>query len=372
MVSRAKRTIHNSGIANMLGYAFATMGLGWGNSMLGYNPARGKSSFRKVAWLTCLALCFAGSAWAQSGQSANSSKQNEKPANHETPKDQIYTFVGAGDIASCKAIEGAQATAKLIEQIPGTVFAAGDLAYEDGSTSEFQNCYGATWGRFKDRTRPTLGNHEYADPRASAYFRYWGALAGPAGKGYYSYDLGVWHIVALNTNCEAPDLGGCGAGSPQEVWLRQDLSEHPNACIIAYGHHALFSSGIFKKHAIHPELKQLWRDLYAAHADLMLVGHEHSYERFALQDPDGRSDPEHGIREIVVGTGGRSHDPLGFAIANSEVRDADTFGVLKLTLSPHGYAWEFIPEQSKTFRDSGVGVCHNQAQQEAQAGEGVK
>jgi hypothetical protein len=304
---------------------------------------------------------------AQSGQPANSSKRDAKPANHETDPDETYILVGAGDIASCKYIEGAQATAKLIEQIPGTVFTAGDLAYENGSAAEFQNCYGTTWGRFKDRTRPTLGNHEYGDATASAYFRYWGALAGPAGKGYYSYDLGLWHIIALNTNCGATRLGGCGTGSPQEAWLRQDLSEHPNACIIAYGHHALFSSGFFKIHALHPELRQLWRDLYAAHADLMLVGHEHSYERFAPQDPDGRRDPEHGIREIVVGTGGRSHDPLGFAIANSEVRNVNTFGVLKLTLSSHAYTWEFIPEEGKTFRDSGAGVCHNQMPQEAHA-----
>lgn len=172
----------------------------------------------------------------------------------------------------------------------------------------------------------------------------------------------------LNTNCNAEGLGGCGAGSPQELWLRQDLSEHPHACILAYGHHALFSSGLFKRHAIHPELKPFWQDLYAMHADLMLVGHEHSYERFAPQDPDGRVDLSHGIREIVVGTGGRSHDPLGFAILNSEVRNADTYGVLKLTLSPHGYTWEFIPEEGKTFRDSGLGACHNRGLQEAHAG----
>ena len=149
---------------------------------------------------------------------------------------------------------------------------------------------------------------------ASAYFQYWGDQAGPVGKGYYSYDLGGWHIIALNTNCDAPDFGGCGEGSPEELWLRDDLRHHPNACIVAYGHHALFSSGIFRRHAMRPELKPLWQDLYYAHADLMLVGHEHSYERFAPQDPDGVADPEHGIREIVVGTGGRSHDPLGFAI----------------------------------------------------------
>jgi acid phosphatase type 7 len=324
---------------------------------------------RKIVGFALLACCFQGWAAGQStSNDARSPVQGALPKGPQPQPDQTFTLVGAGDIAGCKAIEGAQATAKLIEQIPGTVFAAGDLVYEHGSAAEFRDCYGPTWGRFKNRTRPTLGNHEYGVPNAGAYFEYWGAQAGPAGKGYYSYDLGIWHIVALNTNCDAPGLGGCGAGSPQEEWLRQDLGEHPNACIVAYGHHALFSSGLFKRHAIHPELKQLWQDLYAAHADLMLVGHEHSYERFAAQNPDGQADPEHGIREIVVGTGGRSHDPLGFATNNSEVRDADTFGVLKVVLSPHAYTWEFLPEEGKAFRDSGVGICHNQAPQEAHAG----
>jgi hypothetical protein len=272
---------------------------------------------------------------------------------------QTFVLVGAGDIASCKNPEGAQATAKLIEQIPGTVFAAGDLAYESGSVAEFKNCYGPTWGRFKDRTKPALGNHEYVDPMAHAYFEYWGVKAGPVGKGYYSFDLGGWHIVVLNTNCYVRELGGCGQGSPQEKWLKEDLAQHPEACIIAYGHHALFSSGISKKHAVHPELKVLWQDLYAARADLVLAGHEHSYERFAAQDPDGKADPGQGIREIVVGTGGRSHDLLGFAAANSEVRDWRTYGVLKLTLAPGKYTWEFIPEEGKEFRDSGSGICHN-------------
>jgi hypothetical protein len=274
--------------------------------------------------------------------------------------EQTFVLVGAGDIASCKSPEGSRATAKLIEQIPGTVFAAGDLAYEAGSPDEFEFCYGPTWGRFKNRTRPALGNHEYVNATAHGYFEYWGAQAGPPGKGYYSYDLGAWHVVVLNTNCDARGLGGCASGSPQETWLKQDLAEHPHACTLAYGHHALFSSGIFKKHAVHPELKQFWEDLYAAHADLILAGHEHSYERFTPQDPEGHADPENGIREIVVGTGGRSHDLLGFAVPNSELREWDTYGVLKLTLSPGKYAWEFVPVEGKTFHDSGSGVCHNQ------------
>jgi acid phosphatase type 7 len=275
------------------------------------------------------------------------------------PKEQEFILVGAGDIASCKDPEGARATANLIEQIPGTVFAAGDLAYESGSPVDFKNCYDPGWGRFKERTKPALGNHEYADPTAKGYFDYWGAQAGPRGKGYYSYDLGAWHIVVLNTNCNARGLGGCGRGSPQETWLKADLAEHPRACLLSYGHYALFSSGIFKNHAIHPELKQLWEDLYAAHADLVLAGHEHSYERFAPQDPEGHLDPEKGIREIVTGTGGRSHGLLGFATPNREVRDWETYGVLKLTLSSRKYSWEFIPEENKRFRGSAEGTCHN-------------
>ncbi len=285
--------------------------------------------------------------------------QTEAKARKKHSLERTFVLVGAGDIASCKSPEGARATAKLVEQIPGTVFAAGDLAYEKGSAEEFRNCYDPAWGRFKERTKPALGNHEYVESTASGYFQYWGAQAGPRGKGYYSYELGDWHIVVLNTNCDAKGLGGCGAGSPQETWLKEDLAKRPSACILAYGHHALFSSGVFKRHAVHPELRQLWEDLYAAHADLVLAGHEHSYERFALQDPEGKADPANGIREIVVGTGGRSHDLLGFATPNSEAREWDTYGVLKLTLSPGKYTWEFIPEERKTFHDAGGRACHN-------------
>jgi hypothetical protein len=284
------------------------------------------------------------------------------PPKHGLPLEpKPYILVGAGDIASCKVLEGARETAKLIEKIPGEVFAAGDLAYEKGTAAEFANCYDKTWGKFKDRTHPTPGNHEFNSSKlGSAYFDYWGALAGPRGKGYYSFDLGVWHIIALNTNCFALLPDGCAADSAEEIWLKQDLAAHPNSCIIAFGHHALYSSGVFKSHAIHPELRPFWKDLYEAHADLMLVGHEHSYERFAPQDPHGNADPQNGIREIVVGTGGRSHDPLGFPIPNSEVRNADSFGVLKLTLWPGRYTWEFIPVDAvRGFRDSGEGVCHN-------------
>ena len=329
--------------------------------MLGYIGRRKKLAFQLVLSLVPLMLMVPAYARAQT----QSPRPTDRPprARNKAPKKQsperAFVLVGAGDIASCKNPEGARATAKLIEQIPGTVFAAGDLAYEKGSAEDFKNCYDPAWGRFKERTKPALGNHEYEEPTASGYFQYWGAQAGPAGKGYYSFDLGEWHIVVMNTNCSAQGLGGCDKGSPQERWLKEDLAKHPNACVLAYGHHALFSSGFFKKHAVHPELKQLWEDLYAAHADLVLAGHEHSYERFAMQDPEGNADPVHGIREIVAGTGGRSHDLLGFATPNSEIRDWGTYGVLKLTLFLGKYTWEFIPEKGKSFRDSGSGVCHN-------------
>lgn len=272
-----------------------------------------------------------------------------------------FTLVGAGDIAWCGNLTGAQATAKLIDKIPGTVFAAGDLAYENGAYEEFESCYQPTWGRFKKRTRPAPGNHEYIGSNASGYFQYWGTQAGDPEKGYYSFELGSWHIIALNTNCQVKALGGCGEGSPEEVWLREDLAAHANACLLAFGHHALFSSGISSAHARHAELRAFWQDMYAAHADLILAGHEHSYERFAPQDPNGQTDPERGIRQITVGTGGRSHTFLGFAQPNSEVRNADTFGVLKLTLSPGKYEWEFVPEAGGKFQDSGEGSCHNAA-----------
>jgi len=308
-----------------------------------------------------LAECPIGAAQNTGGQPRTKTAPKKEPRGKKGSA-KPYVLVGAGDVASCASLAGAEATAKLIEKIPGTVFVAGDLAYEGGTEREFRDCYGMTWGRFKDRSWPTPGNHEYNTAAGRAYFAYWAGRAGTPEKSYYSFDLGKWHVVALNTNCVAPGVGGCGVGSPQEKWLKQDLAEHAKSCIVAFGHHALYSSGIFKSHAVHPELRDLWRDLYAAHADLMLAGHEHSYERFAPQDPDGHVDAEHGIREIVVGTGGRSHDPLGLALPNSEVKDWETFGVLKVTLWPERYAWEFVPVNGAAgFHDAGEGVCHNAA-----------
>jgi len=270
------------------------------------------------------------------------------------PPAQDPILVGAGDIASCQDLSGAEATAKLLDSIPGVVFTAGDNAYERGTAEEFRNCYQPTWGRHKDRTRPAAGNHEFYSYIATPYFRYFGANAGDPGQGYYSYELGTWHIVVLNSECF--EVGGCQQGSREERWLRSDLDAHPSRCILAYWHKPLFSSGA--KHGNDPEMKAFWTDLYKKKATVVVNGHDHDYERFAPQDPDGKPDPIRGIREFVAGTGGRNHRPFAAPHSTSEVRNADTFGVLKITLHPRAYEWEFIPEAGKTFRDSGAGSCH--------------
>ncbi|MDQ3871846.1 MAG: DNRLRE domain-containing protein, partial [Chloroflexota bacterium] len=261
-------------------------------------------------------------------------------------------LVGAGDIASCTST-GDQATAALLDAIPGTVFTAGDNAYESGSATEFANCYDPTWGRHKARTRPAVGNHEYNTSRASGYYNYFGAAAGDPSRGYYSYNVGAWHVVVLNSNCAA--VGGCGAGSPQETWLRRDLAANTSLCTLAYWHHPLFSSG---EHGNNPIVKPLWDALQADGAELVVAGHDHSYERFEPQRSDGVRDPN-GLREIVVGTGGRSIYAFPTIRANSVVRDRSTFGVLKLTLHSTGYTWEFVGVAGSTgFADAGSSVCH--------------
>jgi len=307
-----------------------------------------------MKFLTVLlcSLLFIASINAQTSTHTKSASTKGNPTG---AGDSLVVLVGAGDIASCDDLGGAIATAKLLDNIPGTVFAVGDLAYPDGSDEQFAKCYGPTWGRFKERTRPAPGNHEYHSDGASGYVRYFGTAAGDPKNGYYSYDLGAWHVIVLNSECVL--VGGCGAGSGQEQWLRQDLNAHPAKCTVAYWHKPLFSSGA--AHGNDPEVKPLWEALYAANADLVINGHDHDYERFAPQDPSGEPEPRRGIREFVVGTGGKnSHRSFASRKPNSEVRRADTFGVLKLTLHPTSYDWEFVPEAGKKFTDSGTGTCH--------------
>jgi hypothetical protein len=259
-------------------------------------------------------------------------------------------LVGAGDIASCSS-SGDEATSNILDGITGTVITLGDNAYDTGMASEFANCYDPSWGRHKSRTRPVAGNHEYHSSGASGYYTYFGTAAGDPSKGYYSYDLGAWHILALNSNIPMePD-------SAQERWLRSDLEAHPTKCTLAYWHHPRFSSG--SGHGSSTASQPLWQALYDANADVILVGHEHNYERFVPQDPDGRADPLQGIREFVVGTGGKSHYGFGTILPTSDVRNADTNGVLKLTLHPTGYDFEFVPEAGKTFVDKATNLsCH--------------
>jgi acid phosphatase type 7 len=262
-------------------------------------------------------------------------------------------FVGAGDIASC-ASSGDEATANLLDGIPGTVYTLGDNAYDSGTSAEFDNCYNPSWGRHKARTKPSVGNHEYLNVGALGYYNYFGAAAGDPSKGYYSYDLGAWHIIALNSMCE--NVGGCGASSTMVTWLKGDLAANPSSCTLAYWHHPVFSSG--SAHGNDPKMIPSWDALYAAGADVVLSGHDHDYERFAPQTSSGVADPARGIKEFVVGTGGRSHRAFGTIRANSEVRNSDTYGVLKLTLHTSSYEWQFVPEAGKTFSDSGSGSCH--------------
>jgi hypothetical protein len=295
--------------------------------------------------------------FSQAGVSARSGKRSGAGSGERVaavaPAADAAVLVGAGDIADCKDLSGAEATAKLLEQIPGTVMAVGDLAYPDGTQENFA-CYDKTWGRVKSRTRPAPGNHEFHSAGAAYYFSYFGSAAGDPKLGYYSYELGTWHIVVLNSECEA--IGGCNAGSQQEKWLRADLAAHPVACTLAYFHKPLFSSG--SAHGDDLEIKPLWQALYDANADVVVSGHDHDYERFAPQTPDAAADPKRGIREFVAGTGGKNHRPFSPPHANSEVRDATAFGVLKLTLRSGAYDWQFIPEAGKTFTDSGTGTCH--------------
>lgn len=256
----------------------------------------------------------------------------------------VATLVAAGDVASCGS-RGDEATARLLDRIPGTIALLGDSVYERGSPEEYTRCF--SWARHKRRIRPALGNHEYGTPGAAGYFGYFGVPQ------WYSYDLGTWHVVVLNSNCGP--AGGCGRGSPQERWLRADLATHPVECTLAYMHHPRFSSGL---HGSDTTVRPLWETLHAAGADVVLAGHDHHYERFAPMTPAGRVDPAHGIRQFVVGTGGRSHYPVFGGRRGSQVRTSSAFGVLVLRLREDGYGWRFVPEAGKTFSDRGSASCH--------------
>ena len=270
------------------------------------------------------------------------------------PADSSYNS-GNGTSSTCRQ---KYTSDLLVNRGLAGVLSLGDNQYESGALSAFKTSFDPTWGRAKSIMHPAVGNHEYNTSGAAGYFDYFngsgvtGGRAGDRGKGYYSYDIGAWHLIALNSNCSKVS---CAAGSAQETWLKNDLAQHPAKCTLAYWHHPRFSSG---SHGSNTALQTIWQDLYNANADLVLSGHDHDYERFAPQNASGAADATRGIREFVVGTGGRSHYAFSATIANSEVRSSDTYGVLLLTLHASSYDWKFVPEAGRTFSDSGSTSCH--------------
>jgi acid phosphatase type 7 len=322
------------------------------------NPAH---SHRKLVLRSLLAAAlFAGACTAGNESSLTEPGAPPPPAPGVTPPPApgatpppapgpaLAVLIGAGDIANC-GNSNDEATARLLDQNDGVVFTAGDNAYDDGSVQDFQQCYTPTWGRHLGRTRPSPGNHDYDTSGAAPYYAYFGSNAGPAGLGYYSYDLAGWHIVSLNSNIAA------ASGSPQYEWLRADLTSNKTACAAAYWHHPVFSSG---DHGNNSLMRAIWRLLDDNGVDVIINAHDHDYERFGLQNADGLADPARGVRQFVVGTGGKSLRAFKSIQPNSEVRDASTYGVFKLTVRTAGYDWEFIPVAGGSFRDSGTGTCN--------------
>jgi hypothetical protein len=279
------------------------------------------------------------------------------------PAESAPIIMAAGDIicdsltTSLTACQQMATSQLVVDQMPEAALILGDLCHTP-SANCFDNYYAPSWGRFFSISHPITGNHEYLVTGAIYYFDYWNGVGnadGPAGnrsQGYYSYDIGSWHLIALNSQCS--EAGGCNAGSPQYIWLQEDLQNHPNLCTLAYYHIPVFSSG----GRANNNMKQIFTLLYNNNAEIVLNGHDHIYERFAPQDSNALADPLRGIREFIVGTGGANHTSIATIQPNSEVRNTDTFGALKLTLHPDGYDWQFIPVAGKIFTDSGTTFCH--------------
>lgn len=273
-------------------------------------------------------------------------------------KDKGITVYAAGDIADCKDYRpedsGAAKTAALIaarlaNDEEAAVLTLGDHTYPIGLLSEFTSCYEPTWGKFKTRTYPSPGNHEYYTPRATSYYAYFGNAAGQHRNGYYSFNLGNWHIVSLNSYLKPEQH------KAQLEWLQEDLARNKTRCTLAFWHHPRYSSG---GHGSNPEMDDAWKILDAAGAEVLLSSHDHNYERFAPQGNNVQHDGRGGIRQFVVGTGGAKLTPMRFRESHSEVSDNSTHGVLKLVLKDIGYEWEFLPVKEGGFTDSGAELCH--------------
>lgn len=263
-------------------------------------------------------------------------------------------IAAAGDISNT-SISGQKITAGLIQGAGfDAVLTLGDNQYNDGALSAYNNYFDKTWGKFINKIHPVPGNHEYNTTGAKGYYSYFGEAAGDPKKGYYSFDLGAWHIVAINSNSECGAVP-CNAGSAQEKWLRKDLAAHTQKCTLAYFHHPLFSSG---EHGNATVMKPIWNALYDNNVDIVLNGHDHDYERFGPQDPSGAADAKRGIVEFVVGTGGTGFRTFPNVKKHSQARQAKWFGVLKLTLKKAGWDFEFVGEPGSTFKDKGSDQCH--------------
>jgi 3',5'-cyclic AMP phosphodiesterase CpdA len=276
----------------------------------------------------------------------------DSPSPQPTPPDRRPQFVyAAGDIADCP--ETVPAVVDLVRHRRALVLALGDIVYPGGEARGFKQCFDPLWGDLKQRMRPVPGNHDYKTADAAGYYQYFGAAAGVAGQGWYSFDLGSWHIIAINSMCQF--IGGCRAGSPQIQWLEADLAAHPAACTLAFWHHPRFSSG---DGASPLRTDAMWQALYAAGADVVVNGHDHDYERFAPLDPEGQVDPDRGIREFVVGTGGANLTQRVREAAHSEIWTRTYHGLLELELRPGRYEWRFIAAETRQVVDAGSGTCH--------------
>lgn len=266
-------------------------------------------------------------------------------------------LLAAGDIAECDN-QGDEATARILAAYPNaTIATLGDNAYEEGTLQEFENCYDPSWGQFKDRTRPATGNHDHSTEDAQGYADYFGSAGGPFDKYYYSYDLGSWHVVVLNSDCWRVD--GCAIDDPQAEWLRDDLEQHQAICTLAVWHRPPFTSGRYGEPSETARVRPLWRVLNEEGADVLLTGHEHSYERFQQMDAEGRPDEAKGVRLFIVGTGGGNLRPFeNPPLPTTATRQADSWGVLKLDLQSAGYDWTFLPVSGSSYSDSGTGTCH--------------
>jgi hypothetical protein len=311
---------------------------------------KGSMGTRTLAAAVLAAACLAG---ACGSGSSNAPSPGPGPGNPgTTPPPQVAVFVGAGDIADCNAPDrgaSAEATAKLLDNIAGTVFTTGDNVYFNATPADFRNCYDPRWGRHKGRTYPTPGNHEYQSPGALPYFDYFGERAGPRGAGFYSFTLGNWHIISLNSEV------GVSQGQEQYIWLRRDLDENKTRCTLALWHHPLFTSG--PSGGTGGRMRDLWALLYEFGVDVAITGHDHFYERFAPQDVLGRRDA-FGIQQFIAGTGGAALYDLGPRHPNS-LFTLRAFGVLRLTLRDVSYDSVFIEAGSAAQHDPTFGnLCH--------------